>query len=199
MKVSLILFALLFSFSLVAKEISDFQIEGISIGDSLTDHFSEKEISNPQHIHDYKNIPFKYYLFRSNQSSVYDFIQVTVKSNNKYISSSKSMIVHAVDGLIISFNDIQECYSKMSMITKELEDFFNISGVEDSGIRKNDPSGKSTYKRFLLYINNNQYSDASVVCSDMSDAMSKLGKYDNLKVGIHSQEFIEQISLYEYK
>ena len=46
MKLPLILFALLFSFSLVAKEISDFQIEGISIGDSLTDHFSEKEISN---------------------------------------------------------------------------------------------------------------------------------------------------------
>ena len=109
------------------------------------------------------------------------------------------MIIHAVNGLIISFNDIQECYSKMSMITKELEEYFNISAVEDSGIRSNDPSGKSTYKRSLFYINNYQYSEAGVMCSDMSDAMSNLGKYDNLDVGIHSQEFIEQISLLEYK
>ena len=29
---------------MVADEISDFQIEGISIGDSLLDHYSEEEI-----------------------------------------------------------------------------------------------------------------------------------------------------------
>ena len=44
MKILLTLFVLLFSSSVVADDISDFEIEGFSIGDSLLEHFSEKEI-----------------------------------------------------------------------------------------------------------------------------------------------------------
>ena len=46
MKTFLTLFVLLFSSSVVAEDISDFQIEGMSIGDSLLDYFSEKKIRN---------------------------------------------------------------------------------------------------------------------------------------------------------
>lgn len=45
MKAILTLFVLLFSSSVVADDISDYEIEGMSIGDSLTDYYSEKEIS----------------------------------------------------------------------------------------------------------------------------------------------------------
>ena len=44
MKTLLTFFVLLFSSSVFAEDISDFEIEGISIGDSLLDYFSEKEI-----------------------------------------------------------------------------------------------------------------------------------------------------------
>ena len=44
MKILLTLFVLLFSSSVVAEDISDFEIEGMSIGDSLLDYFSEKKI-----------------------------------------------------------------------------------------------------------------------------------------------------------
>ena len=45
-KLSTYLFLVLFSFSAssFADDISDFQIEGISIGDSLLDHLSKEEI-----------------------------------------------------------------------------------------------------------------------------------------------------------
>ena len=46
MKILLTFFFLFFSSSVVAEDISDFQIEGISIGDSLLDYMSEKEIKN---------------------------------------------------------------------------------------------------------------------------------------------------------
>ena len=45
MKTFLTFFVLLFSSSLFADDISDFQIEGISIGDSLLNYFSEDEIN----------------------------------------------------------------------------------------------------------------------------------------------------------
>ena len=44
MKTLLTLFVLLFSSSVVAEDISDFQIEGMSVGNSLLDYFSEDEI-----------------------------------------------------------------------------------------------------------------------------------------------------------
>ena len=44
MKILLTLFVLLFSSSVFADDISDFQIEGMSIGDSLLDYFTKKEI-----------------------------------------------------------------------------------------------------------------------------------------------------------
>ena len=44
MKTLLTFFILFFSSSVFAEDISDFQIEGISIGDSLLDYFSEEEI-----------------------------------------------------------------------------------------------------------------------------------------------------------
>ena len=47
-KLSTYLFLILFSFSAPSfgGDISDFQIEGVSIGDSLLDHFSKEEIEN---------------------------------------------------------------------------------------------------------------------------------------------------------
>ena len=46
MKILLTFFVLLFSSSVFAEDISDFQIEGMSIGDSLLKHYSEKQINN---------------------------------------------------------------------------------------------------------------------------------------------------------
>ena len=44
MKTLLTLFVLLFSSTAVADDISDFQIEGMSIGDSLLKHYDKNEI-----------------------------------------------------------------------------------------------------------------------------------------------------------
>ena len=46
MKILLTLLVMLFSSSVFADDISDFQIEGISIGDSLLNYFSEEKIIN---------------------------------------------------------------------------------------------------------------------------------------------------------
>ena len=45
-----IFFSILFIFSspIIADDISDFEIEGISIGDSLLDHFTKEEIIKNQ-------------------------------------------------------------------------------------------------------------------------------------------------------
>ena len=48
MKIFLTLFVLFFSSSVLSEDISDFQIEGMSLGDSLLDYMSEEKILNNQ-------------------------------------------------------------------------------------------------------------------------------------------------------
>ena len=203
MKILLTLFVLLFSSSVVAEDISDFQIEGINLGDNLLDHYNIEEIINSKYyVHEYKNIPFKYYIFDTDTESNYDYLQITIKIENQYItkSANQKLIIHEVKGLIYYINDMKSCLSQMLIIKNNLEDFFNIDGVEDSGISSTDTTKETTYNRFLFYINpNSNYSDASIVCKDWGKTMEKDGWRDSLTVGIKTQEFIEQISLYEYK
>ena len=63
MKKTLILLVLLFSYSIFADDISDLQIEGMGLGDSLLDYFTEQEINN-------------------NMMQLYDYIE-----GNKFIST----------------------------------------------------------------------------------------------------------------
>ena len=52
----LLIFILMLSFQTLTKadDISDFEIEGISIGDSLFDYYSKKELNNSIEIYKYK-------------------------------------------------------------------------------------------------------------------------------------------------
>ena len=58
MKNILIILVLLFSSSVLAKDISDFQIEGMSIGDSLLDFISSEKIN--EKINSYSDKGFIY-------------------------------------------------------------------------------------------------------------------------------------------
>ena len=61
MKRLLLILILTFSFQSWTKadDIRDFEIEGMSIGDSLLDHFTKKEITNSKKIN-YKDNKFKF-------------------------------------------------------------------------------------------------------------------------------------------
>ena len=63
MKILLTLFVILFSSSVVADDISDFQIEGMSIGDSALDYFTINELNDSLDIHDYLD-EYRYYNIR---------------------------------------------------------------------------------------------------------------------------------------
>ena len=99
-KLSTYLFLLLFSFSATsfADDIRDFQIEGMSIGDSLLDHFSESEIKNASK----KNYPgdkkfFNIFYNHLEQFKVYDQVQILLKTGDKKYE------IHGITGAI-NFN-----------------------------------------------------------------------------------------------
>jgi len=115
-KLSTYLFLLLFSFqtSSWADDIRDFQIEGMSLGDSLLDYFSEEEIKNSIVDDYYSYIEDKTFIDVSiinNNFKNYEGIQVAIKrSDTKYI-------VYAISGGIFYGENIAECHKKMKIIS----------------------------------------------------------------------------------
>tara|TARA_Y100000590_G_C15250292_1_gene837241 strand:- start:9 stop:584 length:576 start_codon:yes stop_codon:yes gene_type:complete len=188
MKILLTLLVLFFSSSTFADDISDFQIEGMSVGDSLLDYFSEDEIKN--NIYDaYPNKEDS--TFTTVEISTlksfknYDAIQAMVKENdNKYIA-------YTMDGMISYRNNIEECYSKQNEIVEELSIIFNNVTINDPGVfkSKQDITGKSTHKGIYFDFPSGNY--VEVVCYDWS---KEIGWIDHLRIGITSKEVSDWIS-----
>ena len=87
MKTLLTLFVLFFSFLVFADDISDFEIEGISIGDSALDYFSEAEINKAIKSDYYKDkdnlfSTSEFYMNENSYLTTYDGLQITYKTND---------------------------------------------------------------------------------------------------------------------
>ena len=146
MKIILSLLILFFSSSVVAEDISDFQIEGISIGDSLLNHMSEKEIEKEIERNKYMYEYFEEELFgevylSSNSFQTYEYLSFFVKLNDE------KHIIYSVRGIISYNENFDECYKKQDSVIKELSSMFNTSNkFSDFSNHSIDPSGKSTVK-----------------------------------------------------
>jgi len=153
-KLLLILFSLFFlsSPSVFAEDISDFEIEGISIGDSLLDYMTEdeilREIEGNKYMYLHKKDPNKYgevYLFEDRL--VYDILSFFVKSNStsKYITNkNEEYTILSIYGSIDYEEDFDSCIVKRDEIAEELSMIFpstnKLAGFFEHSI---DPSGNS--------------------------------------------------------
>ena len=119
-KLSTYLFLFLFSFSApsFADDISEFQIEGMSIGDSLLDYFTEKEIL--------KNKPnwFKNneYSLANNLSSIN--FETFKLLQTAYKTIDKKYILEGIEGYKF-FEKIDDCMNEKKEVVKYVEKEFN--------------------------------------------------------------------------
>jgi hypothetical protein len=176
-----------------ADDISDFQIEGISIGDSLSDYFSKEMIEKEKALNFdmYKDKEYFMAWFDGNgRFKNYDYLQIHLKTNDK------NYIVRSIEGKIIYKDNIKDCYSKKNKILNELKLIFPNSTI-DNVKRKHvaDPSKKSSTDTTYLYFNNKS-GNAGVACYDWS---SELVHLDNLKVFIDTDHFLNWLSSRAYK
>ena len=190
-KLSTYLFLILFSFSApsFANDISDFQIEGMSIGDSLLDYFSEDEIKN--------NIIKDYYKYKSNKKFITvefnelsffktykDGVQIDLKNEKKYE-------IYGLSGHIWYKENIDDCYKKQNEIDKELSKIFKGAKREHVSKKKHsvDESGKSNLTYIMYWFKSGDY--ASIDCTDWSSKMKP--REDNLGVSFVTKEFNDWI------
>ena len=185
MRILLSIFILTLSFQswTMANDFKEFQIEGMSIGDSALDFFSEKKIKkNIRNWYKNKNIIGVEIKISSNK---YDKIQIHYRTNDK----TYKMI--GINGLKFYRNNIKECYKKQNEVVKELKDFFpNIKPSNQSSKHSADKSGKSKVKYQSFHLKSKDI--VSTACFDWSKEM----KYnDHLRVGLVTKELNDWYSI----
>ena len=185
MKRILAIIVLIFSLQSLTKadDTRDFQIEGMSIGDSLLDYFSEKEIiEEKKSEYNYKNI-FATIGFRKNSFENYDKVQFDYKLNDKTYK------IYGITGVIYFKDNFKDCLDKKEEIILQLSaSLKNIKRQNQDQTHWADKSGDS--KTYDSYFNFDSGGYVLVTCYDWSEKKNnENGWFDNLKVGILTQEF----------
>ena len=187
-KLSTYLFLLLFSFqtSSWADDISDFQIEGMSIGDSALDYYSKKMINEDKSFL-YKSKKFYSVSFDKKHRSLktYDDVQFLMKNNDK------KYIIYSITGRLFYYNNIDDCYKKKDEIVKELSSIFKDSQKKDWAKEKffENSSDNSTVSTVYFYFKLG--GAVKVACYDWSKEKEEEGVSDGLGVIINSKEIAE--------
>ena len=179
-KLSTYLFLIFFSFSApsFADDISELQIEGISIGDSLLDHLSKEEIITEIEV----NKPTYNYLtddfgevYLEGNFQIYDLLSFFVKPDDK------NYTIYDIRGGIYYDDKIEQCYAKQKEIVEEFSlSYKNTRKVEETFKFPWDPTGKSNVRNIFLYFDSGdvitvscaEYEKSLKIKNNWADALS---------------------------
>ena len=195
MRVFIAVLVLIFSLQSWTKadDIADFQIEGISIGDSVLDYFTKEEIK--KNTRDY----FKSKEFTPLQFDNPSFAETYDAIDIQYKTSDKNFTIMGLSGIIFYTDKkkIKECYKKMDLITFEIRSLF--SNVHETPKKTSvhtgtDDEGKSTYTGVYFKFDNQD--NIAIQCYNYS---VESGNQNHLRIGINTKEYIVFIRTKAYK
>ena len=188
-KLSTYLFLIFFSFSApsFADDISEYQIEGISIGDSLLDHLSKEEIitqiESNKSAYDYLTDEFgEVYLV--GKFEIYDLLAFKVKPNDN------NYIIYSIKGSISYDDKLEQCFAKQKEIVKEFSLLYkNARKVEKTFEFPWDPTGKS--KTYSIHFIFDSGDEIKVACTQYEKSLKIKNNWaDSLQIVIANKEVI---------
>ena len=189
-KLSTYLFLIFLSFSIPSygDDIKEFEIEGISIGESLLEYLSKEQIISEIEVnkptYNYLNEDFgEVYLFES--SDKYYALSFMVKPKDEYFN------IYSVRGLIDYDNKIEQCFIKKKEIVKEFSLIFSNATQREETLEFNwDPTGESiTYNTYFDFENGDY---ARVSCSKYKKSLKIENNWaDGLSVQMGKEEILE--------
>ena len=160
MKKLLLILILTFGFETLTKadDIRDFEIEGISIGDSALDHFSKKQLDGKSYTFSANDKYLTSYFYKSEFQN-YDAVEVS------YLKNDKNYIIKGISGGN-TVTSLDECKTKYDKIKKDLNSYFkDADSMDDDGLHPSDTTGKSKYFRTSYSINpNSNYFEIETSC-----------------------------------
>ena len=169
-----------------ADDISEFEIEGMSIGDSALDYFTNKDIKKAikeklTYPNSQKFSMLTFYLHKN--LKIYDSVQIN------HLTKDKKLIIYGISGINYFENSINECKKDKKIIVNELSEIFkNSEKVNQKRKHEYDKSGKSFIHQTLFNLTSGD--EVRVECYDWSKKMTKKhGLDDQLVVSISHKDF----------
>ena len=183
MKALFIVLVLFFSSLVFAEDISDFEIEGMSIGESLLDYMSEEEIKSEiewsKDNYHYKSKDFaEVYSFKKGE--MYEYLSFIIKTDDR------NFLTYGIYGNLD--NNIEECLKIKKNIVKEFETIFPNTNKRDSKFSPSfDPSGKTIiYYTYFIF---DTKDEIQIECFDYSKDL-EVKNADGLAVSIISHKTV---------
>ncbi len=173
-----------------ADDIREFEIEGVSIGDSLLEIFSKNEIDSNMAPYIFKSDKFK--IFEIDRPSIfqnYDSLQIALrKDDNNYK-------IYGISAAIFFNQNISKCEEKKNLINNQIKNLFkNIKSSPVEGKLTADPTGDSSYTRIAYYFPGDNF--IGISCYDWSKRLKESKNWiDVLRVEIYTKEYNDWLGI----
>ena len=170
-----------------ADDIRDLEIEGMSIGDSLLDYFSESEIKKNSKPY-YKNKKYTpVEINRHKKFKTYYAVDIS------FLTKDPKYKIASIKGVIDYRNkDMNQCKKELAKIANEISSLF--VNFEKTKIKTSkhiaDPTGKSKHTDIAFY--SPKKNIVSVFCTDYS---VESGWMDHLGIEIKTKKFNNFLSI----
>ena len=203
MKVFISVLVLIFSLQswIKADDIREFEIESMSVGDSLLNYFTEKEIKlfiNSPNSMAYKD---NKYVAVTTHASYDEFSTppdndpyADTKDNYDYVGvifrpEDKKYIIYEISAYLNFPNDFEGCKNKKDEIVSSISSSFNnIEKETETSPHNYDKSGESISYDTWFYFDNGY---VSAHCENWSEKLTKENGWDDkLKVRIIDKKFM---------
>ena len=186
-KINFLLLTLIIGFHSIASadKINNFEIEGLSIGSSLLNFMSEKDIN--KNVRNYVPSTSGYYVVGYDNTSNYDTLDIYLKRNDK------NFIIKSVIGFV--FLDFENCKVKLNEVFNEIDQIFQDVKKVDNGLVNHsyDKTGDSKEYQVAYLLKNIQEDDhIRLQCTDWSSKLTKEKNWaDSFNVGAYSKEILD--------
>ena len=183
MRTILITVILIFGFQSFTKadDIRDFEIEGMSIGDSLLDFFSEEEIASfSEDYYPASKRLYNKYTFSSSYK-IYESVTVALKKN--------SFTIYGLSG-VIPMNNFENCLLRKKKIVNEISSTFSTQNTDSETRKIIDLSDNTSLRNQTEMLLKDNLGLFSVQCTDWSKkSEEKYNWTDNISVTVYSKEY----------
>ena len=187
MKNIFIIFYILINFQYIAKadDISNFEIEGISVGDSALIHFSNKDLNKS--LLEYKSDKYLTSSITLKADSDYEVLQLS------YLKKDKKKKIVDINGIVDQ--DYSKCLKKIKVIEKDFDSLFSNYNKQplDTYEHAVDKSGKSKVSDIIWRFQNG---DVAILACYTWNPNYEGGYPDEFRVAIGTKEF-DNFLIYE--
>ena len=184
MKRLLLILILTFSFQTLTKadDIRDFQIEGMSIGDSLLQFYDKKQLNDIKHTNSFKKKIHNKYCDNKKNQIYFDICIFTLKKD-------KEFKIESIAGFIDCKHDISICYKKQKEIDKSIKKLFQNSKREVFKYKHAGDKTGNTKEKDIIYELKSKAEIGTAVIDYGKEWTNDEGRQDHLQVFVDSKKY----------